>query len=439
MQAAITGFRRLPILELPSIGGYAMGRILLAGMALAIGVLMSATPATADAFADLDACSASARNAAWSEVQYYCGAAIESGQLDDASLATALSFRCIANNQRKQHDQAIDDCTGALRINPQDQAAYNNLGAAYAQKGDPDRAIAAYDASLALDPSLTDAYLNRGLAYADKGEYDRAIADYDRALGINPFDAALYHNRGNAYVGKGEYARARDDFDQAIFYDPDRWEYYANRAVTFFKTGDTQRALEDCDTALRLDANAADAYFIRGDIRFLSGDYDHAIQDYDQGLLIDPTPTRVYEYRGHAHFVRGNFAAASGDFAVVVERTPTDGRAVLLRSIAGARAGDNVVQTFETDAARVDLTTWPGPIVKYYLGDLDKDALRQAAVTADQESGGDHMCDYGLYVGLGAIIFNDLETARTLLQQAELDCPTGSFAYVAAKAEAGRM
>ena len=87
-------------------------------------------------------------------------------------------------------DSAIAACTRILRRGEAAQSdlaiAYNNLGLAYENRGEPDRAIAALDEAIALDPQLASAYNNRGFAYNNKGQYDRAIGDLDQAIGLNP-------------------------------------------------------------------------------------------------------------------------------------------------------------------------------------------------------------------------------------------------------------
>src|SRR3989338_6791372 len=52
-----------------------------------------------------------------------------------------------------------------------------------------DSAIEAYTKAIALDPNDALAYNNRGAAYANKGQYDRAIEDYNKAIALNPNDA----------------------------------------------------------------------------------------------------------------------------------------------------------------------------------------------------------------------------------------------------------
>jgi tetratricopeptide (TPR) repeat protein len=72
--------------------------------------------------------------------------------------------------------------------------AYGNRGAAYGGKGDYDQAIADCTRAIRLDPNYADAYSNRGAAYVIKGNYGRAIADWEAALRINPNNAQARQN-----------------------------------------------------------------------------------------------------------------------------------------------------------------------------------------------------------------------------------------------------
>ena len=69
-------------------------------------------------------------------------------------------------------------------------------------KAEIDRAIEDYTKAIELKPNLAEAYNNLGAAYSDKGEYDRAVADYTKAIELKPNLAETYNNRGNAYNAK---------------------------------------------------------------------------------------------------------------------------------------------------------------------------------------------------------------------------------------------
>jgi tetratricopeptide (TPR) repeat protein len=62
--------------------------------------------------------------------------------------------RGLAHRLLGQHDQAIEDYTRALKLDPRLALAYRNRSLAYAAKGDTEKAKADHERALRLDPSL---------------------------------------------------------------------------------------------------------------------------------------------------------------------------------------------------------------------------------------------------------------------------------------------
>jgi tetratricopeptide (TPR) repeat protein len=83
-----------------------------------------------------------------------------------------------------------------------------------ANKGELDKMMNDCSDAIRLDPEDAKAYLCRAQAYWNKNEQDKAIADYTMSIHLNP-DSVVYHARGLAYSKKGDKAKAREDFDQA--------------------------------------------------------------------------------------------------------------------------------------------------------------------------------------------------------------------------------
>jgi tetratricopeptide (TPR) repeat protein len=86
----------------------------------------------------------------------------------------------------------LADYTQAIRLDPNDAAAYNNRGIAYKDRndrGDIDLAIADYTQAIRIDATLVPAYNNRGNAYYTKKEYQQAVIDYTQALKLEPNNA----------------------------------------------------------------------------------------------------------------------------------------------------------------------------------------------------------------------------------------------------------
>ena len=62
----------------------------------------------------------------------------------------------------RQYEEAVEEYTEALRIDPEYAGAYYNRGYAYYLMGRYDRSIADYSESLRLEPDDVDAYIRRG-------------------------------------------------------------------------------------------------------------------------------------------------------------------------------------------------------------------------------------------------------------------------------------
>ena len=95
-----------------------------------------------------------------------------------------------------EYQEAIDDYTSAIKINPDDADAYVNRGAAYHNLGKHQEAIDDFNTAIKINPNYAKAYYNRGMVCKKLGRYQEAIADYTTAIKINPDDADAYVNRG---------------------------------------------------------------------------------------------------------------------------------------------------------------------------------------------------------------------------------------------------
>ena len=158
---------------------------------------------------------------------------------------------------RTEYDKAIADYTEAIRLDPDDTAAYANRGYGLVRqegvrqgdrrlhRGHPTRPRRRrglyYDRGTRLvrqegvrqgDRRLQRGHparprqtptptRNRGIAWCAKQEYDKAIADYTEAIRLDPKDATAYDDRGNAWYAKNEYDKAIADYTEAIRLDPE--------------------------------------------------------------------------------------------------------------------------------------------------------------------------------------------------------------------------
>jgi tetratricopeptide (TPR) repeat protein len=130
-------------------------------------------------------------------------------------LATAYFDRGEVYLKTGGYDQAFDDFSRAIRL-------------------DPDRA--------GVYPDLAAAYYAGGEAYFKTGGYDQAITNFSRAIRFDPDLAGAYYYRGYVYFNRPKGASAGTSRHiQAIT----AWE----------KDRDYNLAIEDFEAALRIEPN----------------------------------------------------------------------------------------------------------------------------------------------------------------------------------------
>jgi tetratricopeptide (TPR) repeat protein len=310
-------------------------------------------------------------------------------------------------------DVKITGCTALIQAGQDTtenlSAIYNNRGTAYDDKGDYDRAIKDFNEAIHLDPNAERAYYGRGYAYKKKGDYDRAIQDFNEAIHLNPNLERAYYDRGNAYIDKDDYDRAIQEFDEAI----------------------------------RLNPKDANAYNNRGVAYLTKNDYDRAIQDYNQAIRLMSNDTTAYVNRGDAYFAQSNLTAAIADYEHTISAAPSSRTAVyavLMLHVIMKRQDHDDAQQLARVAAAVDLSKWPGPVLKLDLGQMTANEVMMAAAS----SGSDRqkkwqVCEANYFTGEDALTHHQRATALARLKAARDGCPKGDTDYAAALAELKRL
>ncbi len=80
--------------------------------------------------------------------------------------------------------------------NPNDVAAWTNLGNLYFDTGNYKEAITAYTKSLALNPNDADVMTDLGIMFRRTGQPQKAIEAFDKAAKIDPRQETALYNKG---------------------------------------------------------------------------------------------------------------------------------------------------------------------------------------------------------------------------------------------------
>jgi len=310
--------------------------------------------------------------------------------------------------QRADSERRIRGCTAIIQDQSESEATrakvYSNRGTAYSRQEDFDRAIADFSESIKLNPTSANAYNNRGRAYRDKGEDHRAIVDLNEAIRLDPRLAVAYYNRARAYSNVGDVDRAMADFSKAIQIDP-AWSPFP--------------------------------YLWRGRLHRGAGELERAIAEFTEAIRIDPTLGISYLVRGQAYFQRGAIAESLTDLDQAVALAPTEPYRWFWRELAARRS--NVPSRLPEVTSHIDMTVWPAPMVRLFLGQMTPAAVLAAANDPDPKKRRYQLCDVNFFGAELALLEGRKDDAERPLRLATIFCLEGSAERDVARAELQRL
>lgn len=121
----------------------------------------------------------------------------------------ALAWKGEALARQERYGDAEPILTAALKGDPGQAMAWNNLGRCLNARHDWADAVTALDKALALDPTQWEARYNRGLAHFELGHFKESLADLKAAAAANPSDPQIQKDLASAqaYVHGGKPSR----------------------------------------------------------------------------------------------------------------------------------------------------------------------------------------------------------------------------------------
>lgn len=311
--------------------------------------------------------------------------------------------------QSADFDGAIGAYSEAVSIAPDMMPAYFARGAIHFNQAEFDEAVADFSRCLAIVPGLGEALERRAFSYAMLGQAKKASADIDALPGLDPYDVEAYARRGADYDMVGNYDRALIFYANAINVEPANADLYTNRALAFGNLGDYDRAVADFDTSLKLKPDDAFAYSRLGLTQIFAGRYGNAIDNYRKAL------------------------ALSGD--------KPDAYDVIWLHLAQARLRQNDrgqedrAELF-ANAARLDQTSWPYPVISFYLGDLKAEDVLKAAEDTHELG---NICEANFYVGYHFLLEGQTAQAKASFEDVTRRCHPGFIELQGARLELAKL
>jgi tetratricopeptide (TPR) repeat protein len=185
---------------------------------------------------------------------------------------------------RRKYEEAIEDYSAAIRIEPNNAVYFNNRGNSKRKLGRHEEAIEDYSEAIRINPSAAEYFNNRGRSKDELGRHEEAIEDYSAAIQINPNKATYFNNRGNSKHDLGRYEEAIEDYSAAIRIKPNKASYFNHRGLSKRQLGRYEEAIEDSVAAIQIDPSYTYAWMDIGLTKCLKGDWEGGLSNLNEAV-----------------------------------------------------------------------------------------------------------------------------------------------------------
>ncbi len=174
----------------------------------------------------------------------------------------------------------------AVSVTDNNYLAHNNLGKAY-ESIDLDKAVSHYEKAVKIRPDDEMVFFNLGNAFLEKGNIDDAVRHYLKALNIKPDYPAALNNLGGALVKKGDYDEAIYYFKTAIRTESKEADARMNLASVLFLKGKPDEAISQYRKILQTEPENADTHYNLAYVLSFQNKIKEAVLHYKEAIRID--------------------------------------------------------------------------------------------------------------------------------------------------------
>ncbi len=212
---------------------------------------------------------------------------LEEFQRNDFTYAVALF-------ERGYLQAATDAFKQVIAAQPNNPAAYYNLGTVYLLRNAPAEARSHLEQALRLRPEYAEAWNNLAMVSAEQGRTAEAIDDFQKALELRPSYVTALLNFGNLLRRKGNFDEAKQMLLRALEAGPESADANYSVGMLYAQQNQLQEAAQFLQKALALRPDYADALNNLGILFVRQGQYPEAKAKFETCIQVDPQFDQAY-------------------------------------------------------------------------------------------------------------------------------------------------
>jgi tetratricopeptide (TPR) repeat protein len=210
----------------------------------------------------------------------------------------------------------------ALRLNPRDPEAHNNMGGALQRMGRYQDALREHEEALRLNPALVEARYNMGVCEQALGHIEQARVEYAAAVRAQPDYAMAHYNLATALTQLGRLSEAEAEFNATTRLAPEFAPAHDGLAVVLLRKGLVPDAVTEFKNATRIQPNYAPSHYKLALTLANAGLNEDALEEFAEAVKYAPGSAEMHHDYGVALANAGRFDEAAAQFRETLRLEP---------------------------------------------------------------------------------------------------------------------
>ena len=207
-------------------------------------------------------------------------------------------------------DEAKAAFEEALRLNPEDSRAHNDLAVLLEKEGLLEAAMEHYRAALEANPDFMLALGNYGDLLGRLGRHDEAVAIFRQALEEEQDSPLIRYNLAVQLMAMGRTDQATAEYEALLETWPKEFRALNNLGFLLAEQGRTGEAEALYRRALEVNPEFTLARANLGNLLIQQGKFEAGVKVYEEGIALNPEDTELLNGLGYHYAQHGGFDRA---------------------------------------------------------------------------------------------------------------------------------